>query len=77
MVPDTNSALSVASRTDMTTLAPRRLALLAADGGRLRLIEPPYASPPMQVNLVYLHDRLAEPAIAWMRELIREAAGSI
>lgn len=77
MVPDTTSALAVASRTDMTTLAPRRLALLANAAGRLRLIEPPYPSPPMQVNLVYLHDRMAEPAIAWLRELIREAAASI
>lgn len=77
MAPDTNSALSMVSRTDMTALAPRRLAQLAAEAGRLRLIEPPYASPPMQVNLLYLRDRLAEPAIAWMRDLIREAAASI
>ena len=44
-VPDTYTALAVASRTDMATLIPRRLALLSAQGGRVQLIEPPYEEP--------------------------------
>jgi DNA-binding transcriptional LysR family regulator len=76
-VPDTYTALAVASRTDMATLIPRRLALLSAQGGRVKLIEPPYESPPVDVSLLYLRERLAEPAIVWMRDLIRTVAATL
>ena len=76
-VPDTFTALAVASRTDMATLIPRRLAQLSAQGGRVMLIEPPYESPPVDMSLLYLKDRLADPAIAWMRDLIRSVAASL
>lgn len=76
-VPDTYSALAVASRTDMATLIPRRLALLSAQGGRVQLIDPPYDSPTVDMSLLYLRERLAEPAIAWMRDLTREVAASL
>ncbi len=75
--PDTFTALAIASRTDMATLIPRRLALISAQGGRVKLIEPPYASPPVDVSLLYLKDRLADPAIAWMRDLISAVAASL
>lgn len=73
-VPDTYTALAVASRTDMATLIPRRLALLSAQGGRVQLIDPPYESPSVDVSLLYLKERLAEPAIAWMHGQIRAVA---
>jgi DNA-binding transcriptional LysR family regulator len=76
-VPDAYSALVVASRSDMATLLPRRLALLSAQSGRVVLIEPPYESPEVDVTLIYLKERLAEPAIAWMRDTIRAAAASL
>ena len=76
-VPDTFTALAIASRTDMATLIPRRLALLSAEGGRVKLIEPPYESPSVEVSLLYLKDRLAEPAIVWMRDLIRAIAATL
>ena len=76
-VPDTYTALAVASRTDMATLIPRRLALLSAQGGRVKLIEPPYESPSVDVSLLYLKERLAEPAVMWMRDLIRAVAGGL
>ncbi|MET0274994.1 MAG: LysR family transcriptional regulator, partial [Phenylobacterium sp.] len=65
-VPDTYSAIAVATRTHMAALIPRRLALLSAQSGRAALIDPPYPSPPVDVNLMYLKDRLADPAVAWM-----------
>ncbi|MBS0331796.1 MAG: LysR family transcriptional regulator [Proteobacteria bacterium] len=77
LAPDTYTALAVASRTDMATLIPRRLALLSAAGGRVQLIDPPYDSPTVDVSLLYLRERLAEPAIAWMRDLIREVAAGL
>ncbi|HEX5265043.1 MAG TPA: LysR family transcriptional regulator, partial [Phenylobacterium sp.] len=64
-------------RTDMATLIPRRLALLSAQGGRVKLIEPPYESPAVDVSLLYLKDRLAEPAIVWMRDLVRAVAANL
>jgi DNA-binding transcriptional LysR family regulator len=76
-VPDTFTALAIASRTDMATLIPRRLALLSAQGGRVKLIEPPYESPSVEISLLYLKDRLAEPAIVWMRDLIRAVAATL
>ena len=76
-VPDTYTALAVASRTDMATLIPRRLALISAQGGRVRLIDPPYESPTVDVSLLFLRERLAEPAIAWMHEVIRDVAAGL
>ena len=76
-VPDTYSALAVASRSNMATLLPRRLALLSAQSGKIVLFDPPYESPTVDVTLLYLKERLAEPAIAWMRDTIRAAASSL
>lgn len=76
-VPDTYTALAVAIRTDMATLLPRRLALLSAQSGRVKLIEPPYDSPAVDVALLYLKDRLAEPAVAWMHDVIRSVASGL
>jgi DNA-binding transcriptional LysR family regulator len=76
-VPDTYSALVIASRSDMAALIPRRLALLSAQSGRVKLIDPPYESPTVDVTLLFLKERLAEPAMAWMRDTIRAAAASL
>ncbi|MDB5444823.1 MAG: transcriptional regulator, LysR family [Phenylobacterium sp.] len=76
-VPDTYSALAVVARSDMATLIPKRLAQLSSMNGRLKLIEPPYESPSVDVSLLYLKERLVEPAVAWMRELIRATAAAI
>lgn len=75
-VPDTYSALAVAARSEMATLIPRRLAQASAQSGRVALIEPPYPSPAVEVSLLYLKERLNDPAIAWMRNLIVRAAAS-
>lgn len=77
MVPDTYSAMRVVVRSDMATLIPRRLAQVPAESGVLKLIQPPYPSPTVDMVLLYLKDRLAEPAVAWMRELIMATAASI
>lgn len=76
-VPDSYSAISVIARSDMVTLMPRRLALLSAQSGRLKLIEPPYPSPSVDISLSYLKERVVEPAVAWMRDLIRSTAATI
>jgi|KBSSwiStaDraftv2_1062776.scaffolds.fasta_scaffold03642_8 DNA-binding transcriptional LysR family regulator len=73
-VPDTYTALAVVARSDTTVLVPRRLAVDAALSAPFRLIEPPYESPRIELTLFYLRDRLAEPGLAWMRDLIRSTA---
>ena len=76
-VPDTYAALAVVARSDMAALIPRRLALLSAQSGRLQLIEPPYESPPIEVTLLYRRDRLEEPSITWMRDLLMETCQAL
>jgi len=76
-VPDTYAALAVVARSDMAALIPRRLALLSAQSGRLKLIEPPYQSPAIDVTVLYRKDRAAEPAIAWMRELLLDVCAEL
>jgi len=76
-VSDTYGALAIAARSEMAALIPRRLALLSAASGRLKLIEPPYASPPVDLGLIFLKDRMSEPPIAWMRDLMHEVARGV
>jgi len=76
-VPDSYSAISIVARSDMATLIPRRLAEMLTQSGRVSLIEPPYPSPAIDMSLLYLQERLAEPAIAWMREMIRTTAAAL
>lgn len=77
IVPDTYPALSVVSRSDMTALIPRRLAVTCEQQGIVRIIEPPLASPPVDLSLLYLRERLSDPAIVWMRDLLHEVADMI
>jgi|KBSSwiStaDraftv2_1062776.scaffolds.fasta_scaffold56148_2 DNA-binding transcriptional LysR family regulator len=74
-VADTASATAVVARSDMAALIPRRLALLAAESGRLRLIDLAYEPPAVDVQLVYRRDRLSDPATAWMHERLAALAG--
>jgi DNA-binding transcriptional LysR family regulator len=76
-VPDSYSALAVAARSHMATLVPRRLALASAMKKQLRVIDPPYASPPVDIGLLYLKDRLAEAPVAWLHRLIHEVAAEL
>ncbi|WP_293904696.1 LysR family transcriptional regulator [Phenylobacterium sp.] len=73
-VPDTSTALAVASRSELATLVPRRLAGAWAEAGLLKLIDPPYASPAVAIGLLFRKDRLQEPPIAWLRDLIQDVA---
>jgi DNA-binding transcriptional LysR family regulator len=75
-VPDIYSAMAVVVASDMAVLVPRRLAA-ASTAGRFKFIEPPYDSPKVEFALIYLKDRLMEPAIAWMRDLICAAAQTV
>lgn len=73
-VPDTSTALAVASRSEMAALVPRRIAGAWAAAGILKLIDPPYESPPVEIGVLFRKDRLQDPAFAWFRELILEVS---
>jgi DNA-binding transcriptional LysR family regulator len=75
-VSDTTTAMSVVARSDMIAIAPRRLAMLAAEGGRVQIIEPDNPGL-VQIQLVYRRDRVSEPAIAWMREQLLDVGKAV
>jgi DNA-binding transcriptional LysR family regulator len=77
VLPDSYSALAVVSRSDMVALVPRRLATLSVQRGFVRMIEPPYDTRPVDLSLLLLKERLAEPAIAWMQALLHDVAASV
>ena len=76
-VPDTYSAFGVIRRSDMVALLPRKLAELSTKSRTMRLLEPPYESPLVDLGLLYLGDRIADPGLAWMRGLLRRVAAGI
>jgi DNA-binding transcriptional LysR family regulator len=71
------AALAVVSRSDMAAPLPRRLAAAFADRYRLRLFDPPYASPPFDIMALWHRDHGNEPAIAWLRAILREVAAGL
>jgi DNA-binding transcriptional LysR family regulator len=71
------AALAVASRSDMAAPLPRRLAAAFADQYRLRLFEPPYISPPFEIMALWHRDHGDEPAMAWLRNVLREVAAPL
>lgn len=77
VVPDIYSAMAVAARSDMATLVPRRLGQVSEKLGYLRMIEPPHPTPDLKVSLLALRERLAEPALAWMHELLAEVGTAV
>jgi DNA-binding transcriptional LysR family regulator len=77
VAPDTFSAMTIVARSEMAALIPRRLALLSVQSKRLALIDPPYETPPVNISLIYRKDRLIEPPIAWMRDVLSEAAAGV
>jgi DNA-binding transcriptional LysR family regulator len=75
--PHFPAALAVVSRSDMAAPLPRRLAQAFAGQYRLKLFEPPYPSPPFDIMGLWRRDHGDEPAIAWLRGLLREAAADL
>ncbi len=66
------SALVAISQSDIAALLPRRLATTFADRFGLKLIDPPYPSPSFEIMSIWHRDVGEQPAIAWVRRLLRE-----
>jgi DNA-binding transcriptional LysR family regulator len=75
--PHFPAALAVVSQSDMAAPLPRRLAAAFADQYRLRLFDPPYPSPPFDIMALWHRDHGDEPAIGWLRAVLREAAAGL
>lgn len=69
---DMHSALAVVARSDMTTPAPLGLAQLFGEALGLKVMEPPYASPPRDIVGLWRKDNDG-PALQWLRGLLKEA----
>ena len=76
-VPHVLAAPRIVARSDMAALVPRRLAIAYAERYRLKLVEPPYPSPPYDVTVLWDRGHGSHPAVAWLRGLLREVAAEI
>jgi DNA-binding transcriptional LysR family regulator len=76
-VPDSPTALAIVGSTDMAALVPLRLAQPLALAYKVRLFNPPYASAPSQMILVWHRSFGEQPAITWLRSVIRTVAASV
>ena len=71
------AALAVISHSDIAAPMPRRLATAFAGAYRLKLFEPPYVSPPFEVMALWHREHGEEPALAWLRSIVREVAADL
>lgn len=73
-VQDSFSALNMISRSDMTCILPRRLAQMAAERGKVAMIEPPNSPPPTPFGAVLRATDGPDSPNAWLLGLCLEAA---
>ena len=71
------AALAAVSRSDIAALLPRRLATGLMGCYNLVLFDPPYEAPSFQVMSLWHRENGDQPAIAWMRKLLREVAAEL
>lgn len=74
IAPDSQTLLSIVSRTDLAALAPFRLARHFQKAFDLALFNPPYETLPFEVVALWRRDHAAHPAVAWLIDLVLEAA---
>jgi DNA-binding transcriptional LysR family regulator len=61
----------------MAALAPRRLAMAFARQYELKLFEPPYNSPDIDIEALWRRDLGASAPIDWLRSRLRSAAARL
>jgi DNA-binding transcriptional LysR family regulator len=71
------AALAAVSQSDIAALLPRRVATAFMSRYRLVLFEPPYPSPPFEIMSLWYRERGDQPAVAWLRRLLQEAAAEL
>lgn len=77
VVPSFSAALAMCMRSDLTTIAPSRLAELFCAPGGLAVFESPIPLPTVDVRVIW-HDRdSADPAHRWLLGCVRRAAENV
>jgi DNA-binding transcriptional LysR family regulator len=71
------AALAAITQSDIAALLPRRIATAFMGSYRLVLFEPPYTSPPFEMMSLWHRENGDQPAIAWLRRLLREVAAEL
>jgi len=71
IVPDTASALSIVSRSDMLTLIPRKVGEMLG-GGKVLLRPQVEGRMDYRCHLSWNRDRLHDPAVNWLVTIIRD-----
>ena len=75
--PDSITALAIAAKTDVFTLAPLRMAEMFRDAFGLVIFDPPYETRPVDVFALWRKDHGAHPAVAWLVGLLEQEAEAI
>lgn len=75
--PHILAALAAVDQSDIAALLPRRLATAFMGRYRLALFEPPYPSPPFEMMSLWHREQGDQPAIAWLREVLREVSAGL
>lgn len=76
-VQDAHSALAIVSHCDMLAIVPQRLSTAFAAHYDLRLFEPPYASPQIQIEALWRREVGETSPMAWLRGCLRAAAAEL
>lgn len=71
-VPDFNSAASLCSYTDFVFTAPSHFVKLASKQLDLTVLPLPMEFPPMAYTLFWHRDRENDPALSWLRQIIKD-----
>ena len=71
------AALVTVSQSDIAALLPRRLATIFRGRFRLKMIDPPYPSPPLEIMAIWHREIGEQPAIVWVRKLLREVTAAL
>jgi len=70
--PGADAGMAIVARTDAACLVPESIARARADDLGLALFDPPYASPPLIVQMLYHAEFSRRPAVGWLLDRIRE-----
>ena len=71
--PDSISAMTIVARTDAACLIPQSIARMFAGPMDLVLLDPPYPSSPLVIQMLYHAKHGQRPAVHWLLERIRKA----
>ncbi len=70
-------AATLLPETNMVALVPERLAKHLVRTNAIRLLEPPFEAPPIEVCMSWSATKTLDPAHAWLRREIREVAATL